>query len=55
MSDPLALVLEDLGSEVFGAAWPMLRPHVSAWLTANPDRAERIRARLRDAVLEGRL
>jgi hypothetical protein len=47
--------LDELGEDVFGAAWLAYRPLVARWVERNPERVAWLCQRIRRRVREGRL
>jgi hypothetical protein len=46
-TDPFLRLLDDLGEELLGAQWVLVRSHVEAWAKVNPERLAWLEARVR--------
>lgn len=55
MKDALWDLVDDMGSTTAGILWPAVRGQVMAWMRDNPQKAEWLRRRIVQAVVEGRL
>lgn len=53
--DAFEAVVHELGEELLGFKWLLVRGRVHAWIEENPERVAWLRRRLRRLAREGRL